>query len=152
MFSRGTVKKIVSPGPATSTTNLKGKVAQQFANLYPNNAKLCHRGAVREPSASRGGAMGEPSGSCQGAVGEPSYRQCFFSRGCPLGHLVGTNWGRPGPRDPPHPGPPMVKSCSIKKIWPVELTRVSTRVNVFGYAGNLFYSGDSYSWSTRVFG
>ena len=62
MFSRGTVKKIVSPGPATFTINLKRKIAQQWANLYPNNTKLCHRGAVRKPS-----------GSCQGAVGEPSF-------------------------------------------------------------------------------
>ena len=36
--------------------------------------------------------------------------------------------------------------------WPVEVTRVSTRVNVLGYSGYFFYSGASYSWSTRVFG
>ena len=59
MFSRGTVKKIVPPGPATSTTNLKEKVAQQCANLYPNNFKLCHRVADSEPSANLGGAMGD---------------------------------------------------------------------------------------------
>ena len=50
MFSRGTVQKIVSPGPATFTTNLKGK----WSTMGQFVSKQCQI---------------VPSGSCQGAVG-----------------------------------------------------------------------------------